>query len=301
TTPKIMEQLGLPVKDLYYYSELTWGGIPDGTKVAKGEPLYPRIDVLPDGRTLIGATKKSAGMVYNPETGRREPYGAGQPAREAQGAKGKKSQTPEEAKAAAALAKVAAAKELAAQKAGSAADAASDAAAAAGDAAKAVGGAVLAVAAVAKARVSQAAEDARRKALEVKAATIDKARGNAAGSETPETAAPERPAPEVTLDDFQKLDLRVARILTAEPVPKSRKLMKLTVDIGGEERDIVSGIAQHYTPEQLVGRNVIVIKNLKPARLFGIMSYGMLLAASDGEGNLVLADAPDIASGSKVK
>ncbi|MEE3381998.1 MAG: methionine--tRNA ligase [Succiniclasticum sp.] len=304
TTPKIMEQLGLPVKDLYYYSELTWGGIPDGTKVVKGEPLYPRIDVLPDGRTLIGATKKSAGMVYNPETGKREPYVAEQPAKQAKGAKGKKSQTPEEAKAAEAIAKVAAAKELAAQKAGSAADAASDAAAAAGDAAKAVGGAVLAVAAVAKARVSQAAEDARRKAREVKAATIDKARGNAASGETPEPAAatePERPLPEVTLDDFQKLDLRVAKILTAEPVPKSRKLMKLTVDIGCEERDIVSGIAQHYTPEQLVGRNVIVIKNLKPARLFGIMSYGMLLAASDGEGNLVLADAPDIASGSRVK
>ena len=71
--------------------------------------------------------------------------------------------------------------------------------------------------------------------------------------------------------------------------------------IGDEERTIVSGIAQHYEPEKLIGRNVIVIANLQPAQLLGIESCGMLLAASDGNGNLVLADAPDIASGSRVK
>ena len=120
-------------------------------------------------------------------------------------------------------------------------------------------------------------------------------------SPAPKESAPAGPAPEITLADFQKLDLRVARVVTAEPVPKSRKLLKLSVDIAGEQRTIVSGIAEHYTAEQLVGRNVIVLKNLKPAKLFGILSYGMLLAASDGEGHLVLADAPDIASGSRVK
>jgi methionyl-tRNA synthetase len=303
TTPKIMEQLGLPVKDLYYYSELTWGGIPDGTKVVKGEPLYPRIDVLPDGRTLIGATKKFPGKVYNPETGKHEDYVPPEPK---QAAKPKK-QAGKAAKDAAseeAMAKVAAARDLAAKKAGTAADAASDAAAAAGDAAKAVGGAVLAYAAAAKLRVSQAVEDAGRKAAEVKAAaaeTLDKARATAGTSPAPKDSVPGGPLPEVTLDDFQKLDLRVAKIVAAEKVPKSRKLMKLSVDIAGEQRTIVSGIAEHYTPEQLVGRNVIVIKNLKPAKLFGITSYGMLLAASDGEGHLVLADAPDIASGSRVK
>ena len=95
--------------------------------------------------------------------------------------------------------------------------------------------------------------------------------------------------------------MRVATILTAERVPKTDKLMKLSVKIGDEERIIVSGIAQHYTEEQLVGRNVIVIANLKAAKLRGIESRGMLLAASDGQGNLILADAPGIASGSKVK
>ncbi len=77
--------------------------------------------------------------------------------------------------------------------------------------------------------------------------------------------------------------------------------MKLQVKIGEEERTIVSGIAQYYEAEQLIGRSVIVIANLKPAKLRGIESRGMLLAASDGNGNLVLADAPGIASGSRVK
>ncbi|MEG0969782.1 MAG: methionine--tRNA ligase subunit beta, partial [Acidaminococcaceae bacterium] len=105
----------------------------------------------------------------------------------------------------------------------------------------------------------------------------------------------------ITIEDFAKIDLRVATIIAASKVPKTDKLMELRVKIGEEERTIVSGIAQHYTAEALVGRNVVVIANLKPAKLRGIESRGMLLAASDGAGNLVLADAPGIASGSKVK
>ena len=89
--------------------------------------------------------------------------------------------------------------------------------------------------------------------------------------------------------------------IAAEKVKKSKKLLKLQVMIGDEERTIVSGIAQYYEPEALIGRNVIVIANLAPAKLFGIESFGMLLAASDGNGNLVLADAPGMASGSRVK
>ena len=108
-------------------------------------------------------------------------------------------------------------------------------------------------------------------------------------------------AGEITIDDFAKIDLRVATVIAAECVPKTDKLIKLQVKIGDEERTIVSGIAQHYEPENLIGKNVIVIANLKPAKLRGIESRGMVLAASDGEGNLVLADAPGIASGSKVK
>ena len=77
--------------------------------------------------------------------------------------------------------------------------------------------------------------------------------------------------------------------------------MKLTVQIGNEERTIVSGIAEYYTETALIGKNAIVIANLKPVKLRGIESRGMLLAASDGEGHLVLAEAPGIVSGSKVK
>lgn len=108
-------------------------------------------------------------------------------------------------------------------------------------------------------------------------------------------------ADEITIDDFAKIDLCVATVVAAERVPKTDKLIKLQVKIGDEERTIVSGIAQHYEPENLIGKNVIVIANLKPAKLRGIESRGMVLAASDAEGNLVLADAPGIASGSKVK
>ncbi len=112
-----------------------------------------------------------------------------------------------------------------------------------------------------------------------------------------ETAPPQ----EITIDDFMKLDLRVAEIIEAERVPKTDKLMKLKIKIGAEERIIVSGIAKHYEAEQLIGRNIIVVANLKPAKLRGIESRGMLLAASDCDGNLVLADAPGISSGSRVK
>ena len=301
TTPEILRQLGLECKEQNLLEDLTWGGIADGTKVVKGEPLYPRIDVLPDGRTLIGATKKYAGKVYNPETGKHEEYHP-EPVKAANNKQEKKNDNKKldalaeaQAKAEEAKAKALAAKEAAAKKATSAADAASDAVAAAGDAAKAVGGAVLAAVASARARVSAAADDAVRTATEVKNAALEAARGGDAAKSIPAADG------EITIDDFAKIDLRVAKILSAERVPKTDKLMKIQVQLGEEERTIVSGIAQYYTPEELVGRNVIVIKNLKPTKLRGIMSYGMLLAASDGEGNLVLADAPNIKSGSKVK
>ena len=89
--------------------------------------------------------------------------------------------------------------------------------------------------------------------------------------------------PEITFDDISKVDLRVVKILEAEPVPKSKKLLKLRVDLGFEERTVVSGISQHYTPEQLVGKKVILVANLKPATLMGVESHGMILAGSDEE------------------
>ena len=185
TSPKIYKQLGLAAPAEFLLADAVWGGLPDGTMVQKGEPIYPRIEINEEGVTVAAATKKTA-----------------------------------------------------------------------------------VTAAPQKEKVEPTAQEQKE---------------------------------EIAIEDFAKIDLRVATILTAERVPKTDKLMKLSVKIGEEERTIVSGIAQHYTEEQLVGRNVIVIANLKAAKLRGIESRGMLLAASDGEGNLVLADAPNIASGSKVK
>jgi methionyl-tRNA synthetase len=86
--------------------------------------------------------------------------------------------------------------------------------------------------------------------------------------------------PEISLEEFRKVDLRVGRVLKAEAVPKAKKLLRLEVDIG-ETRTIVAGIAGSYLPENLVGRQVIVLANLQPAKLMGIVSQGMLLAAVD--------------------
>lgn len=191
TAPKIYEQLGLGKPESFFMADAVWGKLATGTKVQKGEPLFPRIEVTEAGETVIAATKKTAAKAIKAEA--------------------PKAEAKKEAKPAAA----------------------------------------------------------------------------AAG--------------EITIDDFAKIDLRVATVIGAERVPKTDKLIKLQVKIGDEERTIVSGIAQHYEPENLIGKNVIVIANLKPAKLRGIESRGMVLAASDGEGNLVLADAPGIASGSKVK
>ena len=191
TAPKIYEQLGLGKPERFFMADAVWGKLATGTKVQKGEPLFPRIEVTEAGETVIAATKKTAAKAIKAEA--------------------PKAEVKKEAKPAAA----------------------------------------------------------------------------AAG--------------EITIDDFAKIDLRVATVVAAERVPKTDKLIKLQVKIGDEERTIVSGIAQHYEPENLIGKNVIVIANLKPAKLRGIESRGMVLAASDDEGNLVLADAPGIASGSKVK
>ena len=106
---------------------------------------------------------------------------------------------------------------------------------------------------------------------------------------------------EISIDDFAGTDLRVAKILACEKVPKTSKLLKISVDLGFEKRTIVSGIAKYYKPEDLVGRCVIVVANLKPATLCGVESKGMLLAASDGDGALQVAFVDGMAPGSRVK
>jgi methionyl-tRNA synthetase len=97
------------------------------------------------------------------------------------------------------------------------------------------------------------------------------------------------------------VDLRLAEVLAAEPVPKSDKLLKLRVRIGDEERQIAAGIAQHYTPEEMVGKRIIVVANLAPRNVFGIESQGMLLAASDESGLSLAEFEKPIAPGSKVR
>ncbi|HEO8421922.1 methionine--tRNA ligase [Niallia sp. FSL W8-0635] len=106
---------------------------------------------------------------------------------------------------------------------------------------------------------------------------------------------------EITIDDFMKVDLRVAQVLEAEPVKKADKLLKLQLDLGYEKRQVVSGIAKYYSPEELVGRKVICVTNLKPVKLRGELSQGMILAGShDGELSLAtIAEALPL--GSKVK
>jgi len=105
----------------------------------------------------------------------------------------------------------------------------------------------------------------------------------------------------VSFEDFQKLDLRVGRIVTVEPVPKANKLLKLTVDVGQEQRTVVAGIAANYSPEALVGKSIILVANLAPRTLRGVESQGMVLAA-ESDGQIVLAsfDTP-VHPGSKVK
>ena len=104
----------------------------------------------------------------------------------------------------------------------------------------------------------------------------------------------------ISFNEFQKLDLRVGTIRNAESIPKSKKLVKLTVDIG-EDRTVVAGIARHYSPEELVGKQVVIVANLEPAKLMGVESQGMILAAEDETGIYVLTVDKEVKPGSRVR
>jgi methionyl-tRNA synthetase len=120
---------------------------------------------------------------------------------------------------------------------------------------------------------------------------------------TPVTAVQESPAREtITIDDFAKVELRVAQILVAERVPKADKLLRLEVDLGYEKRQILAGIAQYYEPEKLVGRKIVIVANLAPRKMRGLESNGMLLAASLEGGAPVLAGfLEDVPLGARLK
>ncbi|MGB9886943.1 MAG: methionine--tRNA ligase [Moorellales bacterium] len=117
----------------------------------------------------------------------------------------------------------------------------------------------------------------------------------------PEETKKEAASVSISIEEFARLDLRVAKVLQAEKVPGADRLLKLTVDLGQEQRTVVAGIAQSYPPEELVGRQVILVANLAPAKVRGILSQGMILAAVEGEQlSLLTVDRP-IASGAKVR
>lgn len=117
---------------------------------------------------------------------------------------------------------------------------------------------------------------------------------------TTAAAAPQAPT-QITIDEFMKIQLKTAKVLTAERVPRSEKLIKLQVDLGTEQRQIVAGIGKKYEPEQLLGRTIVIVANLKPAKLMGIESQGMVLAAGDAEVKGLVGIAEDVDPGTKVK
>jgi methionyl-tRNA synthetase len=138
-------------------------------------------------------------------------------------------------------------------------------------------------------------------------AELKQGRSGGAASKTPakterQAEAEESTAGLITIDQFQQVDLRVAKILTAEAVPGTDRLLRLTVDLGAlGRRQVVAGIARAYSPDELAGRLILFVANLKPAKLRGILSEGMLLAAKDEEGRLALATVDqNMAPGSKV-
>jgi methionyl-tRNA synthetase len=107
---------------------------------------------------------------------------------------------------------------------------------------------------------------------------------------------------EITIDDFSKIDLRVVKVIACEPVKGAKKLLKLKVDLGNEERQVISGIAKDYKPEELVGKNVVLVANLKPVKLRGELSQGMILAAStDDDSILKVVDPGELPTGSIVR
>ena len=131
----------------------------------------------------------------------------------------------------------------------------------------------------------------------IRAAQIAEAQKSEQKTDTPV----EEKAPEITFDDFVKVQLRVGEIVACERVEKSNKLLKETVKFGNETRTIVSGIAKHYTPEEMVGKKVVFVTNLAPRKVCGILSEGMILAAEDETGTLSLVTPEkDVASGTRL-
>jgi methionyl-tRNA synthetase len=113
--------------------------------------------------------------------------------------------------------------------------------------------------------------------------------------ETPATSA------KISIDDFRKIEIKVATIKSAEAHPNADKLLVLQIDLGGEQRQICAGIRNHYTPEELVGKQIVVVANLETAKLRGMESQGMLLAASDEGRVIIMTPEKSVQAGAQVK
>jgi methionyl-tRNA synthetase len=106
----------------------------------------------------------------------------------------------------------------------------------------------------------------------------------------------------LTIEEFSRVDLRVATVLSAEPHPNADRLLVLRIDLGDEQRQLVAGIREHYAPDELIGKRIVVVANLQPATLRGVESQGMLLAASDDEGALsLITPEKSVCVGARVK
>jgi methionyl-tRNA synthetase len=153
-------------------------------------------------------------------------------------------------------------------------------------------------------RIEKTVEELRSMTTEGEQKPVGGAGTPAAPGATQAVGAGTTPAEDnrISIDEFMKVELRVAKVLEAEPVPKSKKLMKLKVDVGTEQRTIVAGIAEAYQAEQLVGRTIAIVFNLKPAKLMGIESNGMVLAASVDDGRPILvAFDQEVPPGARVR
>ena len=119
----------------------------------------------------------------------------------------------------------------------------------------------------------------------------------------PTPAAPATAPAQITIDEFMKIQLKTAKVIAAERVPKSEKLLKLQVSLGEgtEQRQIVAGIGKKYEPEALIGKTIVIVANLKPAKLMGIESQGMVLAAGDSEVRGLVTILEEVDPGTKVK
>jgi methionine--tRNA ligase beta chain len=105
----------------------------------------------------------------------------------------------------------------------------------------------------------------------------------------------------ISIDDFKKVELRTAKVLSASPVDGSDKLLRLTISLGAEERQIVSGIGKQYPPDSLVGKSIVVVANLEPRTLMGLESQGMIVAASDGNMISILTPDKEVEPGSIIR